>query len=115
MAAWVWVLIPLAGIAMGAFSEWLKFKEKSNKLGDATVALQDVFDEMKVEIQNLRDTNSGLRRRVEVLEAIVTDESFDDLMQKRLEQSTRDIHLIDPPDSSKSEESPKSKRRKTRS
>ena len=33
MGVWIWVLIPLAGILVGAFSEWLKFKEKQARLG----------------------------------------------------------------------------------
>ena len=84
----IWVLIPLAGIALGGFTEWLKFKEKSSQLGDATNALQDVFSEMSSEMDTLREDNSRLTRRIEILEAIVTDESYDDMLEKRLAPKT---------------------------
>lgn len=97
--AWIWVLIPLAGIALGGFTEWLKFKEKSSQLGDATLALQGVFDEMSVEMDGLREKNANMTRRIEILEAIVTDDSFDDLVEKRLAQKAEQITpLLDLPE-----------------
>lgn len=87
----IWVLIPLAGIALGGFTEWLKFKEKSAQLGDATNALQDVFSEMSSELDTLRETNDKLTRRVEILEAIVTDESYDEMLEKRLAQKVEQV------------------------
>jgi len=114
--AWIWVLIPLAGIALGGFTEWLKFREKSTQLGDATVALQGVFDEMSAEMDTLRESNSKLTRRIEILEAIVTDEEFDELHEKRLEQKTSEGKaLIDLPDETPAEVRRSPGRKKSRS
>lgn len=68
----VWVLIPLAAILVGAFSEWLKFREKQLQLGNSTSNLEDEF-------KNLSTENERLEERIRNLEAIVTSQSWDAL------------------------------------
>ncbi|MFT4604954.1 MAG: hypothetical protein ACI9W4_001693 [Rhodothermales bacterium] len=68
--AYFWVWIPLAGIAAGSFSEWLKHKEKTAKLTASTAGLEDVT-------LTLASENKDLRRRIQNLEAIVTHEVWE--------------------------------------
>ena len=70
MAAWIWVLIPLAAILVGAFSEWLKFKEKQVKLGTSTNELERTVTEQQQAL-------AAAQRRIENLEAIVTSQVWD--------------------------------------
>ena len=97
MAAWIWVLIPLAGILMGAFSEWLKFKEKQVKLGTSTSELEKT---VVVQQQALE----AAQHRIENLEAIVTNQVWDALHDEALPEAERQRALaqariqLDPPD-----------------
>jgi hypothetical protein len=62
----IWILIPLAGIAYAAFSEWLKFKQKAaastHEFAQSITALTEQVD--------------GLTRRMENVEAIVTSDEW---------------------------------------
>jgi hypothetical protein len=69
MAPFIWVLIPLAGIAYAAFAEWLKFKRKT----DASA------NEVQQMLSGLSEEIAHLTRRVENVEAIVTTEEWDRL------------------------------------
>ena len=42
-----WVLIPIAAILVGAFSEWLDFKKKQAKLGSSTKELENTVAEQQ--------------------------------------------------------------------
>ena len=97
MAAWIWVLIPIAGILVGAFSEWLKFKEKQAKLGTSTAELEHNLSEQQLALE-------AAQRRIENLEAIVTSQMWDAVHDETLPEAERQralaqvrIHL-DPPD-----------------
>ncbi|NNE71396.1 MAG: hypothetical protein HKN29_13690 [Rhodothermales bacterium] len=68
--AFSWVWIPLAGIAAASFKEWLKFKEKTAKLGASTEGLEKSYQALQVE-------NQDLVRRIQNLEAIVTHEVWE--------------------------------------
>ena len=68
----VWVLIPLAAILVGALKEWLKFKEKQLQLGEST-------SELGSTVSDLQAANEKLTDRVRNLEAIVTSQSWDAL------------------------------------
>lgn len=68
----VWVLIPLAAIMVGALKEWLKFKEKQLQLGESTTELGTTVTELQSE-------NERLTERVRNLEAIVTSQAWDAL------------------------------------
>lgn len=97
MASWIWVLIPLAGILLGAFSEWLKFKEKQNKLGSSTQELEKTVEAQKQALEIAE-------RRLQNLEAIVTTQMWDVVhddtlpeaeKQRALAASKRDLALPD--------------------
>ncbi len=97
MAAWIWILIPIAGILVGAFSEWLKFKEKQAKLGTSTSELEKT---VVVQLQALE----AAQRRIENLEAIVTSQVWDAMHDEAMPKAERQRALaqarlqLEPPD-----------------
>ncbi len=72
-----WVLIPIVAILVGAFTEWLSFKEKQAKLGTSTSELEKT---VAVQQQALE----AAQRRIENLEAIVTSQVWDVLHDEAL-------------------------------
>jgi len=102
MATWIWVLIPIAFILVGAFSEWLKFKGKQAKLGTSTNELAQtvVLQQQALEMA---------QRRIENLEAIVTSQMWDAVHDETLPEAEKQraltqarIHL-EPPEPSDAE------------
>ena len=91
------LLIPIVAIAAGAYQKVAQFKaETARELGRATGHLDEELKEATAE----RD---ALRRRVEVLEAIVTSDGFDLEREARragLAEGRIDSGLLDaePPD-----------------
>ena len=79
----IWVLIPLAGIGLAAFSEWLKFKKQTAKIGNSTVELESAVSSMTAEIEELREERQRLVQRVQNLETIVTSEAWETLGHDR--------------------------------
>ena len=65
-----WVLIPLLAILVGAFKEWLKFKEKQTQLGTSTEGLEKKVAAQQEELKQAQ-------RRIQNLEAIVTSQMWD--------------------------------------
>ncbi|MBZ0113846.1 MAG: hypothetical protein K8J08_15395 [Thermoanaerobaculia bacterium] len=63
--AYIWILIPLAGILSGVFKDYLKFKATQKELGVSSVKLEGLVVE-------LRSQNEQQARRIENLEAVVT-------------------------------------------
>lgn len=76
MWAYVWVLIPLAGIMAGMWSEWLKFKEKQARLGNTAESLESSFAELS---SRLEAQNRVLVERIQNLETIVTSADWDQI------------------------------------
>lgn len=68
--AWIWVLIPITALLVGAFSEWLKFREKQQQLGASA-------DELEARVAALENEREHIRRRLQNLEAIVTSQMWD--------------------------------------
>lgn len=102
MATWIWVLIPIAFILVGAFSEWLKFKGKQAKLGTSTAELEHKLSEQQHALE-------AAQRRIEHLEAIVTSQMWDTVHDETLPEAERRraltqarIHL-EPPEPSDAE------------
>lgn len=69
-----WVLIPVAGILAGMWSEWLKFKEKQARLGHTAESLESSFETLSARLEN---QNKALIERIQNLEAIVTSADWD--------------------------------------
>lgn len=75
----LWILIPLAGIALAGFAEWLKFKRHTTSLGESTLELSASVEALKQEIEELRQERVRLVQRIQNLEAIVTSEAWETL------------------------------------
>ncbi len=73
----VWVLIPLAALAAGAFKEWLKFKAKQDRLGTSAAELERVVDGLREDLKQSEDSRRHLVERLQNLETIVTTEMWD--------------------------------------
>jgi hypothetical protein len=73
----LWILIPLAAIAVGAFEQWLKFKAKQDKLGTSAAQLEGVVDELSKQLKASEEGRDNLQQRVQNLETIVTSVDWD--------------------------------------
>jgi len=102
--AFAWILIPLAAILAGAWTEWLKFKEKQANLGASTESLEASFEELS---RNLAAQNESLIKRIQNLEAIVTSADWDritaDETLKSLPEPEPEILLPDPEEENREE------------
>ena len=92
-----WVLVPVIAILVGAFSEWLKFKEKQARLGTSTSELEQTVAAQQQALE-------AAQRRIENLEAIVTSQMWDAVHDETLPEVERQRALaqarlhLDPPD-----------------
>ena len=68
IASWIWVLIPLAAIAIAPFKMWLKMKEKQMEIQSTMTAEKSAQYAAHTE---------RLEQRVRVLERIITDKGAD--------------------------------------
>jgi hypothetical protein len=75
----LWILIPLAGIALAGFSEWLKFKRQTTQIGNSTDELEGLVSSLRSDIDTLHGERNALIQRVQNLEAIVTSEAWETL------------------------------------
>lgn len=83
-----WVLIPLLAILVGAFKEWLKFKEKQQKLGTSTEGLEKTVEVQQKELE-------AAQRRIQNLEAIVTSQMWDVVHNDALPQPEKESALAE--------------------
>ncbi|MEF8816572.1 MAG: hypothetical protein V5A20_04065 [Salinibacter sp.] len=68
--------IPILGIALAGYKEWLKFKSKHQELGTSTRAVEKRIDGLQDRIARLEDEREALQERVQNLETIVTSEAW---------------------------------------
>jgi len=68
VASWIWVLIPLAAIAIAPFKMWLRMKEKQMEIQSTMTAEKSAQYAAHTE---------RLEQRVRVLERIITDKGAD--------------------------------------
>ena len=68
IASWIWVLIPLAAIAIAPFKMWLRMKEKQMEIQSTMTAEKSAQYAAHTE---------RLEQRVRVLERIITDKGAD--------------------------------------
>jgi hypothetical protein len=68
IASWIWVLIPLAAIAIAPFKMWLRMKEKQMEIQSSMTAEKAAQYAAHTE---------RLEQRVRVLERIITDKGAD--------------------------------------
>ncbi len=78
LASYWWVLLIFAGMGYGAFEEWLSFRREQEKLGASTAEMSDDISELK---QEWNEERARLTRRIEHLEAIVTSQTWDEVVE----------------------------------
>lgn len=83
---WIWVLIPLAGIFVKGFREWLKFKATQRELGTST-------SDLEREMALLRKERETILDRLQNLEAIVVSQTWDALHDKGLSPVERELKV----------------------
>ena len=68
MQTWIWILIPLAGIAAGIIHKWMAIKERQ---------MTAVRDQAQETVSRYASQTERLEQRVRVLERIITDKGID--------------------------------------
>ena len=84
----IWVLIPLAAIAAGAFREWTKVQSKQRELGSSTDDLERAVAGIKAE---LKERQAALEKRIANLETIVTSQTWDTLHDSSLSAEEKQL------------------------
>ena len=90
--ATIWVLIPIAAIAAGAFREWVKFKSKQRDLGRDTDDLERALTTLE---SRLNEQQATLERRIANLETIITSQTWDLLHDNKLPNEDKRLLLTD--------------------
>ena len=83
---WIWVLIPLAGIMVKGFREWLKFKATHQDLGAST-------GDLEREVAVLKQERGAILDRLQNLEAIVVSQTWDAVTDRVLPPVERDLRI----------------------
>ena len=91
-------LIPIVAILVGGFTEWLKFKEKQLKLGNTTNSLAGNVDDIQKSLDEAKTDNKLLQDRIRNLEAIVTTQMWDDVVDQSSRQNSVKTPLLELPD-----------------
>ncbi|HVR95562.1 MAG TPA: hypothetical protein VMW27_03040 [Thermoanaerobaculia bacterium] len=81
-----WVLIPIAGIAAGVISEWLKLRAKQQQLRSSS-------NELEKTIADLKKTVEVQQERLQNLETIVVSQTWDVLHDREMPPAARDRRL----------------------
>ncbi|WP_103018876.1 hypothetical protein [Salinibacter altiplanensis] len=68
--------IPILGIALAGYKEWLTFKTKHRELGSSTRVVEDRIDGLEDRLARLEEEREALQERVQNLETIVTSEAW---------------------------------------
>ena len=91
--AYLWILIPLAGIAAGVIQDYLKFKEKTRRLGTSTDDLERTVVALRQELETVRSERDEMIRRVENLETLVTSRVWHAVSDDRLSEDERQAEV----------------------
>ena len=68
--------IPILGIVLAGYKEWLKFKSKHQALGASTREVEERIRSLQERMDQLEQERDALRDRVQNLETIVTSEAW---------------------------------------
>ncbi len=91
--AFIWILIPIAGILLGAFKEWLSFKEKQLALGESTEHLETKVNDLLKKLESSESEKSALLTRLQNLETIVTSQVWDVLLDEEKSAETKKLEI----------------------
>lgn len=78
-----WVLIPLAGIAAGVISEWLKLRAKQQQLRSSS-------NELEQTVVDLKKTLEVQQQRLQNLETIVVSQTWDVVHNREIPAPARE-------------------------
>jgi hypothetical protein len=98
----LWILIPLAAIAVGAFEQWLKFRAKQEKLGTSTAQLEGTVQDLTERLEVSDEIREKLEQRIQNLETIVTSVDWDLVTASRAERPS--LELPEEPDATEQAE-----------
>lgn len=68
--------IPVLGIALTGYKEWLKFKSKHRELGSSTREVEARLNDLQDQLDRLEQERDTLLQRLQNLETIVTSEAW---------------------------------------
>jgi uncharacterized protein YlxW (UPF0749 family) len=68
--------IPILGILLAGYKEWLKFKAKHRELGTSTREIEKHLQSLRDRLDRVEQERDALRERVQNLETIVTSEAW---------------------------------------
>lgn len=68
--------IPILGILLAGYKEWLEFKSKHRELGTSTREVEERLRGLQERLDGLEQERDALRDRVQNLETIVTSEAW---------------------------------------
>lgn len=68
--------IPILGIFLAGYKEWLKFKAKHQELGTSTQEVEDRLRSLHERLDQIEAERDALQERVQNLETIVTSEAW---------------------------------------
>jgi uncharacterized protein YlxW (UPF0749 family) len=71
--------IPILGILLAGYKEWLKFRSKQRELGTSETELREQLETLQNRVDRLQTERSALTKRIQNLETIVTNEAWDAL------------------------------------
>ena len=86
--AFSWIWIPIIAILAGTVKEWLKFKEKQQRLGSSTHELEKTVAQQQAQLE-------AAQRRLQNLEAIVTSQMWDAVHDDALPEAERQRALAE--------------------
>jgi len=68
--------IPILGILLAGYKEWLEFKSEHQELGSSTQEVEERLRGLRERIDGLEEERDALLERVQNLETIVTSEAW---------------------------------------
>jgi predicted nuclease with TOPRIM domain len=71
--------IPILGIMLAGYKEWLKFRAKQQELGASTQEVEETIQALRERLNRVEQERDALIERVQNLETIVTSEAWDAL------------------------------------
>lgn len=71
--------IPILGIGLAGYHEWLKFRAKQQELGTSTKEVEETIRALQERLERVEQERDALVERVQNLETIVTSEAWNAL------------------------------------
>jgi uncharacterized protein YlxW (UPF0749 family) len=68
--------IPILGILLAGYKEWLEFKAQHQELGPASQEVEEQLQSLHERLSDLEQERDALQERVQNLETIVTSEAW---------------------------------------